>query len=227
MLQSPQVVCVTPSIRGGTGMSYLLRVDSSVRGDTSVSGRLTGLATARWLETHPGGHVVHRDLEAHPVPHLDGAANSARRTPPDQHTPAQAERWQLAEELVAEVRDADAVVLGLPLYNWGPPSTVKAWVDNLFAPGLSRERGTGRGLLGATRFIVFVSRGGGYGPEAPRYGWDHATPWLVHALSALAIVPEIIPVEMTLSVVNPVLEGFRPMMERDLAAADAAIANLW
>jgi FMN-dependent NADH-azoreductase len=208
-------------------MAYLLVVDSSVRGEASVSRRLTGLATARWQATHPSGRVVRRDLEAHPVPHLDRAADTARRTPPDQHTPEQAERWQLAEELIAEVRDADAVVLGFPLYNWGPPSTVKAWVDNLFAPGLSRERRTGKGLLGATRFIVFATRGGGYGPEAPRYGWDHATPWLVHALSALGIVPEIIPVEMTLSVVNPALESFRPMMERDLAAAEAAIAKLW
>jgi len=166
-----------------------------VRGETSVSRRLTGLATARWLATHPSGRVVRRDLEAHPVPHLD--------------------------------HDADAVVVGFPLYNWGPPSTVKAWVDNLFAPGLSRERGTGKGLLGATRFIVFATRGGGYGPEAPKYGWDHATPWLVHALSALGIVPEVIPVEMTLSVVNPALASFRPMMERDLAVAEAAIAKLW
>ena len=109
---------------------------------------------------------------------------------------------------------------------WGRQAG-RAGADTGLGPGLSRERGTGRGLLGATRFIVFVSRGGGYGPEAPKYGWDHATPWLLHALSALAIVPEIIPVEMTLSVVNPALEGFRPMMERDLAAADVAIANLW
>jgi len=72
-----------------------------------------------------------------------------------------------------------------------------------------------------------VTRGGGYGPEAPRHGWDHATPWLLHALSALGIVPEVIAVEMTLSVVNPALASFRPMMERDLAAAEAAVANLW
>ncbi len=208
-------------------MSYVLRVDSSVQGEASVSRRLTGLATERWQATHPGGQVVHRDLEANPVPHLDRAADTARRTPPDQHTPEQAERWQLAEELIGEVRDADAVLLGLPLYNWGPPSAVKAWVDQLFAFGLSRERGTGAGLLGATRFIVLVSRGGGYGPEAPRHGWDHATPWLLHALSALGIVPEVIAVEMTLSVVNPALASFRPMMERDLAAAEAAVANLW
>ena len=65
-------------------------------------------------------------------------------------------------------------MLGLPLYNFGPPSTVKAWVDHIVAPGLSFDAETGAGLLGDTEFIVLESRGGGYGPGTPREGWDHA-----------------------------------------------------
>ncbi len=75
------------------------------------------------------------------------------------------------------------MLLGLPLYNFGAPSTVHAWVDHIVAPGLSIDAETGGGLLDGTDFIVLASRGGGYGPGTPREGWDHAEAWLPHAVS--------------------------------------------
>lgn len=87
--------------------------------------------------------------------------------PPEQHTPAQAASWRLTEELVGEVKQADTIVLGLPLYNYGPPSSVKSWVDHLIAPGLSYDPTTNQGLLGGREFLVLASRGGGYQPGTP------------------------------------------------------------
>jgi hypothetical protein len=111
------------------------------------------------------------------VPHFDAATGPARAVPPEQHTPAQAASWALTEELVSEVKEADTIVLGLPLYNFGAPSSVKAWVDHLIAPGLSVDPQTHAPLLGGRDFVVLASRGGGYGAGTPREGWDHAEPW--------------------------------------------------
>ncbi len=116
-------------------MAHLLHVDSSIRGDSSVSRKLSARAAAAWRAAHPGGTVTYRDLGRDPLPHLDAAGGLARILPRDQHTAAHAESWALSEELVSEIREADTIVLGLPLYNFGAPSSVKAWVDHLIAPG--------------------------------------------------------------------------------------------
>ena len=154
-------------------MAHLIHIDSSVQGDRSVSRRLTARAAERWRATHPGGTVTYRDLAVNPIPHLDAATGTARLVPADQRTPAQEASFAFSVALVDEIKNADTVLLGLPLYNFGPPSTVKAWVDHIVAPGLSIDAETGGGLLGGTDFIVLSSRGGGYGPGTPREGWDH------------------------------------------------------
>src|SRR3984893_18641048 len=118
-------------------MAHLLHVDSSIRGDASVSRNLSARPAAAWRAAHPDGTVTYRDLGRHPLPHLDTAGGLARILPRDQHTAAQADSWALTELLISEVKEADTIVLGLPLYNFGAPSSVKAWVDHLIALGLS------------------------------------------------------------------------------------------
>lgn len=128
----------------------------------------------------------------------------ARLLPAGERTRAQHASFTLSEQLIHEIRQADTVLLGLPLYNYGPPSTVKAWVDHLVAPGLSiGEDGTG--LLGDTDFLVLESRGGGYGSGTPREGWDHAEAWLPHAVSHTGLQPRFIVVELTMAESNPVM----------------------
>ncbi len=65
-----------------------------------------------WRAAHPGATVTYRDLGAEPIPHLDTKSGLARLIPPDQHTPAQAASWKLSQELVAEIREADTILLG-------------------------------------------------------------------------------------------------------------------
>ncbi|MFC4020780.1 FMN-dependent NADH-azoreductase [Micromonospora sp. GCM10011542] len=208
-------------------MPHLLHIDSSIQGEQSVSRRLTARAAATWRAAHPDGTVTYRDLGAEPLPHLDAAGGLARMVPAEQHTPAQRESWELSERLVHEIKQADVVLLGLPLYNYSAPSSVKSWVDHLIAPGLAYDPETRAGLLGDREFIVLATRGGGYGEGTPRNGWDHAEPWLPHGLSTTGLQPRFIATELTLAPVVPAMAELIPLHEASLAAAEKEIDNLW
>ncbi len=208
-------------------MAHLLHIDSSMQGERSVSRSLSARAAASWRAAHPEGTVTYRDLGAQPIPHLNAASGLARMVPPDEHTPEQAASWALTKELVGEILEADTILFGLPLYNFGPPSTVKSWLDHLIAPGLSFDQSTQTGMLGGREMIVLASRGGGYAPGTPREGWDHAEPWLPHALAMTGLEPRFITAELTLAEVNPQMAELRPQAAASLAAAERAIDDLW
>jgi FMN-dependent NADH-azoreductase len=191
-------------------MAHLLHLDSSIQGDQSVSRNLTRRAAQRWRATHPGGTVTYRDLAADPLPHLDPRTSSA-----------------LSATLIDEVKAADTVLLGLPLYNFGPPSTIKAWVDHLVAVGLSIDPATGEGLLGGKDFVAIETRGGGYGPGTPREGWDHAQTWLTHGVSLTGLHPRFVVVELTMAETNPAMAELKPLAAQSLADGQAAIDRLW
>jgi FMN-dependent NADH-azoreductase len=147
--------------------------------------------------------------------------------PPDQHTPEQAASYALSIELVEEILRADTVLLGLPLYNFGPPSTVKSWVDHLIVPGLALDAETHEGLLGGRDMIVLGARGGGYAPGTPRDGWDHAQPWLPHGLSLTGLEPRFITAELTLADSVPAMADLRPLAAESLVAAEREVDALW
>jgi len=206
---------------------HLLHIDSSFQTDNSVTRALTARARERWVAAHPDAPVTYRDLGADPVPHFDTASALARMVPADVHTPEQAASWALSVALIGEIQAADTIILGLPLYNFGPPSSIKAWVDHLIAPGLSLDPETQAGLLGGRELIVLASRGGGYGPGTPREGWDHAEPWLPHGLSLTGLEPRFITAELQLAHVTPAMKDLIPLAEESLAAAERAIDALW
>jgi FMN-dependent NADH-azoreductase len=205
---------------------HLLQIDSSILGERSISRRLTARAAGVWRAAHPGATVTYRDLGAHPLPHLGADDALARHVAPAEHTPAQAASWALAEGLVGEILAADTIVLGLPVYNFGAPSTVKAWVDHLIAPGLSVDPATHEGLLGGRDLVVLAARGGGYAPGTPREGWDHAE-WLPHGLALTGLVPRFITAELTLADVTPAMAALKPLAAESLAAAERAVDALW
>jgi FMN-dependent NADH-azoreductase len=208
-------------------MAHLLHIDSSVRTEESVSRALTARAAGVWRAAHPGATVTYRDLGAEPIPHLDTAGGLARLIPPDEHTPAQAASWKLSQELVAEIKEADAILLGLPLYNFGAPSSVKAWVDHIVANGLSVNEETQEGLLGGRDLVVIAARGGGYAPGTPRDGWDHAELWLPHGLALTGLESRFITAEFTLAEVNPRMSPLIPLARESRANAERAIDALW
>jgi FMN-dependent NADH-azoreductase len=208
-------------------VAHLLHIDSSIQGDRSVSRKLSARAADAWRAAHPGGTVTYRDLGSNPIPHFDAVTGMARAVPPEQRTPAQAASWARSEELVNEIKEADTILLGLPLYNFGAPSSVKAWLDHIIAPGLSIDPETHAPLLGGREFVVLASRGGGYAEGTPRHGWDHAEPWLPHAISLTGLEPRFITAELTLANVNPAMAGLIPLADQSLAEAERAIDSLW
>ena len=208
-------------------MAHLLHIDSSVRTNESVSRALTARAAGVWRAAHPGATVTYRDLGAEPIPHLDTRGGLARIVPRDQHTPDQAASWHLSERLVAEITEADTILLGLPLYNFGAPSSVKAWVDHVVADGLSVDSETREGLLGGRDLSVIAARGGGYAPGTPRDGWDHAELWLPHGLALTGLEPRFITVELTLAEVTPAMSALVPLARASRASAERAIDALW
>ncbi len=208
-------------------MPHLLHIDSSINGEDSVSRKLTARAAEVWRAAHPGGTVTYRDLGAEPVPHFDTETWQARTIPAEQHNAAQAESLALSERLIAEVKEADTVLLGLPLYNFGAPSSVKAWVDHLILPGLSHDPASGKGLLGEREFVVVATRGGGYGEGTPREGWEHAQDWLPHGISLTGLEPRFVTAELTLARVVPAMAELIPLAEKSLEAAEADINALW
>ena len=208
-------------------MSHLLHIDTSIQGDRSVSRRLTARAAQQWRAAHPDGTVTYRDLGSDPVPHLDSVGGLAAMVPPQDHTPAQASSYARSVALINEIKEADTLLLGLPLYNFGPPSALKAWVDHLIVAGVSFDPATQKGLLGGTELIVLAARGGGYGPGTPREGWDHAETWLPHGLMLTGLEPRFITAELTMANDNPAMAELRPAAAQSLADAEDAIDRLW
>jgi FMN-dependent NADH-azoreductase len=208
-------------------MAHLLHIDASIQGVRSISRALSARAAARWRDANPDGTVTYRDLAVDPVPHLDPVGVQSRFVPPEQHNPEQAASWARSVDLIGEISAADTILLGLPLYNFGPPSTVKAWLDHLIVPGLSMDPATGDGLLGGREMIVLESRGGGYAEGTPREGWDHAQPWLPHGISLTGLEPRFITAELTLADVNPAMADLRELAAASLKAAEDEVDALW
>lgn len=142
----------------------ILRIHASARRAGGNSTRVADQIVARLLADHPDARVTQRDLavEAHPA--LDEAALNALFTPPEQRTPEQAARVALDDALIAEVQDADVVVLGVPMYNFGVPAQLKHWIDAIARSGVTfRYAETGpEGLLQGRKVYVALARGGRY-----------------------------------------------------------------
>lgn len=145
-------------------MSTLLQINTSINGDAGHSSQLANRFAGHWLEQHPGGRIVRRDLALEPVPHLDGERFQALITAPEQRSAEQNAVVAYSDALIAELRDADAVAVGLPLYNFGIPSAFKAYFDHIARAGHTfRYTPEGPvGLLADRPVTILAARGGRY-----------------------------------------------------------------
>ncbi|MEV4265447.1 NAD(P)H-dependent oxidoreductase [Kribbella sp. NPDC049584] len=189
-------------------MSTLLRVDASIRLDGSVSRALADSAEAAWKAEHPDGVVVRRDLGQHPLPATVWPTLAAAQV--GQEPVADADRMPLAEaqaiaaELAAEARNADAILLAVPLYNYGIAQNAKTWIDLLL---MDRDLAFGSRPLAGRPAIFALARGGGYAPGTPKHGWDHATPYLERVFAdLLGMNVRTAAAELTLAPVTPGME---------------------
>ncbi|WP_186399277.1 FMN-dependent NADH-azoreductase [Stappia sp. P2PMeth1] len=165
----------------------VLAVTSSALGDASASNKLVNDTIAQLTARNPGLQLATRDLGNGQVPHLDLDVAIALRgeTPANA---AQAAAQKLSDELIAEVKAADVLVIGAPMYNFGIPSTLKAWFDYVLRAGVTfryTEAGP-EGLMTGKRAIVVATRGGLYS-EGPAKAMDSQEPHLRTMLSFIGI----------------------------------------
>ena len=167
-------------------MQSLLVINSSAAREGSVSRTLVEEAVARLLETNPFAKVVRRDLGANPVPHLSVDTLAGVRGVPA--TTVEQGARALSDELIAELREADTIVIGAPMYNFGVTTGLRAWFDHVLRAGetFSYSDAGPKGLLGGKRVIVIESRGGMYS-EGPASAVDFQEPYLRHLLGFIGI----------------------------------------
>ncbi|MFJ5060093.1 FMN-dependent NADH-azoreductase [Streptomyces nigra] len=204
-------------------MATLLHIDSSVfPAGTSSSRTVTDAFRRTWEEQHPGGTVIHRDLAAHPAPHISAAAHTAGFADPATHSPEQAAAFAERVKLIEELESADAVLVGAPMYNLTIPSTLKAWLDNVILVG--RTVGEDASLKG-TPVTVVASRGGTYGPGTPREGYEYVQNYLSAIFTDFfgADLTFIVP-ELTMAPADPKMADLVPLFEasRERALDEAA-----
>lgn len=145
-------------------MATLLQINSSLNGEQGQSSQLAQRFVNNWKRSNQDGRVLVRDLSRQPLPHLDADRFQAFLADPAQRDPAQEAVATTSEALIGELRQADVIALGLPMYNFSVPSTFKAWYDHIARAGITfryTENGP-EGLLGGRKLYVFVASGGRY-----------------------------------------------------------------
>jgi len=149
-------------------MKTLLQLNASLYAGDGQSSRLAARFVERWRAANPGATVLLRDLAREPVPHLDAQRFGAFLTPDDARDASQKAVVAYSDRLVDELRRAEVIVLGLPMYNFGVPSTLKAYFDHVARAGVTfRYTDNGPlGLLTGKQAYVFAARGGRYAGTA-------------------------------------------------------------
>jgi FMN-dependent NADH-azoreductase len=166
----------------------LLRVDSSTR-LSSVSRQLTGRFAEAWRHEHPEGTVIERDLAATSLPHITDEWVHAVHSNPATLTPEQRQVLQVSDALVDELVQADAIVIGAPMYNFTISAPLKAWIDQVVRAGktvLFTADGP-QGLLQGKKVYVITSRGRAYRPGTPTERFDFQEPYLRHILGFIGL----------------------------------------
>ena len=203
----------------------LFRLDASINPSQSASRAIADIAEAEWRQAHPGDPVIRRHVGTDPLP-ADAWADAVTgaRTPEADRSERQCAGVALAARLAGELAEADAVLLAVPLYNFGVSQHIKTWIDLVIAAPRdgSGANGTGPLLAGKPTVLVTV-RGGAYGAGTPRDGWDHSTGYLRRILADVwGAELTVVEREFTLVGVNPALDQFTELAAQLKDAAHAA-----
>lgn len=161
----------------------ILQINSSIRGSASASTRLANSIVARLRSLTPSADLEVRDVVNQPI--LDGAALGALFTPADARSPEQQARVAVDDASIAQLQAADVVVIGVPMYNFGVPAQLKAWIDSICRAQVTfRYTANGpEGLLKGKKVFVALARGGLY-RDTPA---DSQVPYLKAVLGFLGM----------------------------------------
>ena len=149
-------------------MPKLLQIKTSLFANQGQSSQLADAFVAAWQASRPAAQVTVRDFASAPIPHLDGAGFQAFLSQPGERSVEQQATVALSDTLIGELQAADVLVIGLPMYNLGVPSTLKSWFVHIARAGITfRYTANGpQGLLTGKKAYVFATRGGRYAGTA-------------------------------------------------------------
>ncbi len=161
-------------------MASLLHLDSSPRHE-STSSALAQEFVDLFTASHPGTEVIHHNTSLESLPFITDTMVQAGFTPPDQRSPELAKSLELSDKLTHELLSADTLVIGVPMWNFGIPASLKAWVDLIVRNGLTFSY-AGAGPVGlippGKKVYIFATRGGDYAKDSPAHAYDMQEPYL-------------------------------------------------
>ncbi|WOG27170.1 FMN-dependent NADH-azoreductase [Endozoicomonas sp. 8E] len=145
-------------------MSTILQIDSSLFGSQGQSGQLARQFVEKYTQTRTVDKVIYRDLGSEPIPHLTAESFQGFSLPEEERNEHQKSIASLSDRLISELNEADVLVMGLPLYNFTMPSTLKTYFDHIARAGITfryTEQGP-QGLLKGKKAYILAARGGEY-----------------------------------------------------------------
>jgi len=205
-------------------MTKLLVVETSPRGDYSVSRAMTRQFLANWRTAHPDGEVVVRDLAKTDLPFVTAPWLQAYFTPAEKHSAEMKEALRLSDELVGEILAVDQLVIATPVYNYNVPAALKAWIDHIVRKGLTLGF-DGTGLVTGKTATLLLASGGVYTEGSPIRDRDIATHYLRLILGVIGIDDVTVVAGGGAKVVDmgeQTMDGFIAHLDRNLKEAAAA-----
>lgn len=180
-------------------MTTILHLDASARVTRSLSRDLSRRFIAAWRERRPEDRVIRRDLAATPPPHVSEDWIAACFTPPERRDAAMRATLAWSDAAVAEVEAADLIVMGTPMYNYGMPSALKAWFDQVIRIGHSFSFDLARGdwpiepMLAGKRLVLLGARGEfGFAPGGLRADLNHLDPHIAVCARYIGVAEDAI-----------------------------------
>jgi len=170
-------------------MATLLHIDSSPIYGRSVSRQLSGAFVEQWKSRHPGATVIERDLNATSIPPISAEWVGAADTPEEARAPQQKKQLELSDTLLVELAQANEYVIGVPMHNFGVPSVLKLWIDQISRVGktFSYENGTPKGLLAGKKATFIIATGGVYDPQTQMASFNFVEPYLRSVFGFLGV----------------------------------------
>jgi FMN-dependent NADH-azoreductase len=177
----------------------LLHIQVSPRAQDSASRNVSSYLVEKFKAKTPNAKIITRDLDANPLPHLSGTAVGAAFTPPEARTAEQKEAIKLSDTLVSELLSSDVLVISSPMWNFGMPSVLKAWIDHIVRAGVTfsfSPEGL-KGLVTGKKAYIVISSGSVFS-EGAFASYDQFVPSIKTALGFIGLTDvEILRVEGT------------------------------
>lgn len=169
-------------------MKKILHIISSPRGDASMSIKLGNAIIEKLQAAYPDSHVKEHDLLKDRFPHLDEMHIASFFTPEENRSAQNKEAIRPSDEAIQEITDADIIVIGTPLFNFGIPSSLKAWIDHIARAGVTfkYDKNGPEGLVKGKKVYVAMASGGIYS-DGPMASYDFAVPYLRSDLGFLGM----------------------------------------